>query len=408
MFYRIAVSTTLAPSIRKEYIMKKYRVLLVSLLTSLLLSCGGSGEPNRSDPNVGGSTSDVQRRNLSLDMDAAMGLMMQESGASAMLLAVAKDGEIQYENAYGFQDAEKTTRLRQDALMRTASIVKPVTAAAIHELEKSGILALSDHVFCTGTYSPCWLSNELLSPESDPRVKDITILQLIEHAGGWYLESGSVVTQEVEIRNALGLAGPPTRNDIVRFIMRRPLDFTPGEPDVASSARYSNFGYLLLGMIIEKASQTTYVQYVQTAIMAPLGVSDLDFDAAESKPIDRDPREPNYISDQMCPSIFTIGEEALCADEGLESKNWVAVGQSVSTARAMALFAQAYKLPSGEPLQPGETFNGYKNGTLWGTSTLVRQFSNGVSYALFINRDLDIGSVSYRIDTKLRDFSPYE
>ncbi|MDN4501301.1 serine hydrolase domain-containing protein [Alteromonadaceae bacterium BrNp21-10] len=387
--------------------MKKYRVLLVSLLISFLLSCGGGSESNSSAPNVGSPTADVQRRSLSLDMDGAMGLMMQESGASAIFLAVAKDGEIQYESAYGFQDAEKTTRIRQDALMRTASIVKSVTAAAIYELEKSGFLTLTDHVFCTGTNSPCWLSNELLSLESDPRVKDITIQQLIEHAGGWYLESGSVVTQEAEIRDALGLAGPPTRNDIVRFIMRRPLDFTPGEPDV-SRARYSNFGYLLLGMIIEQASQSTYVEYVQTAIMVPLGISELDFDAAESKPIDRDPREPNYITDQMCPSIFTIGEEALCADEGLESKNWVAVGQSVSTAGAMALFTQAYKLPSGEPLQPGETFDGYINGTLWGTSTLLRQFPNGVSYALFINRDVDIGAISQRIDTKLRDFSPYE
>ncbi|MDO3384914.1 serine hydrolase domain-containing protein [Gilvimarinus sp. SDUM040013] len=387
--------------------MKKYRILLLSLLTSFLLSCGGSNESNSSGPDVGDSTSDVQRRSLSFDMDGAMGQMMQSSGASAMLLAVAKDGEILYENAFGFQDAERTIRLRQDALMRTASSVKPVTAAAMHELEKSGVLALSDHVFCTGINSPCWLSNELLPPESDPRAKDITILQLIEHAGGWYLESGSVVTQEAEIRDALGLSGPPTREDIVRFIMRRPLDFTPGEPD-ASIARYSNFGYLLLGMIIEQASQTTYVQYVQTAIMAPLGVSDLDFDAAESKPIDRDPREPHYISDQMCPSIFTIGEEALCVDEGLESKNWVAVGQSVSTAGAMALFAQAYELPGGEPLQPGEMFDSYTNGTLWGTSTLVRQFPNGVSYALFVNRDIEIGAISYRVDTKLRDFSPYD
>lgn len=391
--------------------MKCYRGLLFTFLTASLLSCGSEKQSSQSYPTTDEPT---PQQSLSHYMDRFMRALMNNSGATAILLAVAKDGKIQYEKAYGFQDADQTTELRQDALMRTASIVKPVTAAAMHELARSGVLALSDHVFCNGNNAPCWLASDLLPQGADPRAGDITILQLIEHSGGWYLESGSGITQEVEIRETLGLTGPPTREDIVQFFMQRPLDFTPGAPD-SSRVLYSNFGYLLLGMIIEQASQTTYTQYVQTAIMAPLGISSLDFDAAESKREDRDTREPNYISDQMCPSIYTVGEEALCSEEGFESRNWVAVGQSLSTAGTMALFAQAYKLPgflerdsSGEPLLPEETFDGYQNGAAYGTTSFVRQLPNGVSYAILMNRDFDLGPIVYGMDSRLLSFRGYD
>ena len=79
-------------------------------------------------------------------------------------------------------------------------------------------------------------------------------------------------------------------------------------------------------MIIEKASQSSYIEYVHTAITDPLGISRQDFKAGSSRRVDHDIREPNYLSDDLCPSVFEVGRLALCAEEGADGKNWIADG----------------------------------------------------------------------------------
>lgn len=396
--------------------MRLLTIALAATIVASLASCGKNGGTDSSSPsslpvsslasssavssvtssvssNVSSSTPQV----LSTEINKQANKLMQDSGATAITIAIAKNGQIEYEQAYGFQDANKTIALKTDALMLTASIVKPVTAAAIRRLESTGKLTLSDHVFCTGSNAPCWLPANLLSASSDIHTKDITIAQLIAHQGGWYRDvSGDPLGQEVEARSTLGLSGLPTREDIVRYVMKRPLDYVPGVLDYHHD-NYSNFGYLLLGMIIEQAAHTSYIQYVQTDIMAPLGISSSDFKVAKIKPIEHDSREPIYISTEMCPSIFNIGKEALCAEEGADLNNWVSAGGVITTARAMAIFTQSYRLPKdptyyfasygniGEPLLSPVTYIGSHNGIGPATSTIVRQLPSGVSYAIFLN-----------------------
>lgn len=318
---------------------------------------------------------------IGLVIDNEINFIMSKTGATAVTIAIAKDGVIEYEKAYGFKDAAKTIPLKNDALMRTASIVKPVTAAALRKLAEDGVLQLSDHAFCTGNNSPCWLPSTLLSPTTDPRVRDITIQQLIEHKGGRSREPDPIDT-EAQCKTIYGKC-PPNRIDIVKYMMTLPLDYTPGSSTNVDT--YSNFGYLVLGMIIEQASHMTYTEYVQNAVMAPLGIASSDFKAGASLPADHDSREPIYISTQMAPSVFNIGTNAPFAEEGFVGQNWIAVGSSISTAKTMALFASAYMLPSGERLKANSTNDGIHLGSVDGTSTIVRQLPSGVSYSIFIN-----------------------
>lgn len=322
---------------------------------------------------------------------------MKKTGATAVTIAIAKHGVVKYEKAYGFKDAAKTLPLTTNTLMRTASIVKPVTAAAIRKLAKDGVLSLSDHAFCTGSNAPCWLPSTLLSPNTDPRTKDITIQQLIDHRGGRSRNRDAFGGEA--LCKAVSAPCPPSRVDIVKYMMTLPLDYTPGLPGNLDS--YSNFGYLLLGMIIEQASQTSYIQYVQNSVMEPLGISIDDFKAGESLPADHDQREPVYISKQMAPSVFNIGKDAPFAEEGFVAKNWLAVGSSISTARAMALFASAYKLPHGEFLERAATNDGLHFGGVDGSATIVRQLSSGVSYSIFLN--IAINGDEYQSLTKNLD-----
>ena len=395
--------------VQQGVIMYLINIMLVTLVSVVIMACGKGGgtssavsslsSSSSSHSSVLTSSSSSTAQVLSVEIDRQTKKIMEESGATAATIAVAKNGQIIYEQGYGFLDTNKNIATKPDSLMRVASVNKPVTAAAIRKLAEIGLVALSDHVFCDGNNAPCWLPSNLLSETSDSRVKDITIQHLIGHQGGWYVDiSGDPFEQEFEIKSLLQLSGPPTREDIIFHVMKRPLDFVPGLPDYIHR-NYSNFGYLLLGMIIEQATHTDYVTHVQTEIMAQLGVSDSDYKTGASPLLNHDAREPNYISALICPSVFSNGQDALCSEEGADLKNWLSAGGTIATAKAMALFAQHYRLPMdyadgygviGEPLL-SQTYGGGHDGDLPGTTTLLRQLPSGVSYAVFINISYNMG-----------------
>lgn len=346
----------------------------------MLASCGGGGSNPAETP-----ITPVPPKPLSIQetVDAFAQATMKSSGSSAMTVSVLKNGAPLYERGYGHRDAAKTVPLPADALMRTASAAKPVTAAAIMQFAAQGKLALGDRVFCTGANAPCHLPAGLLPPGYDPRLGDITISQMISHRAGWDRDlTGDPGAMEAAIRDSLGLQRPPTRAEVIRFILGRPLDFAPG-----ARGAYSNVGYLMLGEIVEQKAQGNFTAHVQSTIMRPLGVSEADFKVAQSLPKDRDPREPAYVSTAVVPSVYVKGTTALAMDEALVLENWVAAGGVVSTARALAVFASAYRLPDGTPLG-GATNDGQKDGSLPGVTTLVRQLKSGVTYAIMINAEM--------------------
>lgn len=380
----------------------------VLLLSGFITSCdkakiSGTNNYSSSSPNLQTANIDnvplsrISNPMLGFTVDNEVKMVMERTGATAVTVAFVKHRVIEYEKAYGFKDDAKSIPLKSDALMRTASIVKPITAAAIRKLANDGILQLSDHAFCTGSNTPCWLPSALLSSTTDPRVNNITIQQLIDHQGGRSRKNDPFGHEA--LCKKLSVPCPPSRVDIVKYVMTLPLDYTPGSPGSLDS--YSNFGYLILGMIIEQASHTSYIHYVQNSLMNPLGVSNNDFKEGESLPADHDQREPMYISKQMSPSVFNIGNEAPFAEAGFNAKNWLAVGSSISTAKAMALFASVYKLPHGETLGENATNDGSHAGGLDGTATFVRQLPSGVSYSIFLNVAIssgDYASLEARLD----------
>lgn len=371
-------------------------VLTGAIFFSVILT-GCSDDKNISSSISSSSPSNTSDPMIGFALDNKINSIMAKTGATAVTVAIAKNGIMKYEKAYGFQDATKTIPLKSDALLRTASIVKPITAAAIRKLANDGVLSLSDHAFCTGSNAPCWLPSTLLSPTTDPRAKDITIQQLIDHQGG-RIRTKDPFGGEA-LCKAVSAPCPPSRIDIVKYMMTLPLDYTPGSPGTLDG--YSNFGYLVLGMIIEQASHTSYTQYVQNSLMKPLGISSDNFKGGESLPADHDKREPVYISTQMAPSVFNIGKDAPFAEEGFVAKNWLAVGSSISTARAMTLFASAYKLPHGEVLDKNATNDGNHFGGMDGSATIVRQLPSGVSYSIFLNIAIkgdEYGSLQRQLD----------
>lgn len=379
-------------------------------LAHILSACGGSGSPDAAQPQpqtlpVTSGPVATPNAALSASLDQLITGFMAAKGVSALSLTVTgKDGQVVHDKGYGYTDAAQQRALPADALMVSASVVKPITAAAIQQLAAAGRLSLSDHVFCTGRNAPCWLSANLLSADTDPRVSDISIAHLMAHQAGWdrRLHNGLDLDHlEAQVQQSLGLSTPPSSDDDLRYWLRRPLDFAPG-----TQTAYSSTSYMLLGRVVELASQQDYVGFVQTQLLKPLGVSATDFKIANSPLSQRDAREPNYLTGLSAPSIYQPGKTVSAIDGTLNGSTWVSAVSSLTTARALALFASRYALQTnasgvdmagnGLPLA-GKAQDGFHFGELPGTTSIIRQRASGSCYAVLMNKAEEQASDSYHV-----------
>lgn len=147
------------------------------------------------------------------------------------------------------------------SLFRLASISKTLTGAAIVRLQQEGKLSLTDRVV-----------NLINMPGTlrDSRVNDIKVEHLLHHVGGWDRDiSGDPMRSDEAIARDLGIALPITQESIVRWTNGKLLDFTPGTVDRYA---YSNYGYMLLGLIVETVSGMPYETFVQQRLLTPLGI----------------------------------------------------------------------------------------------------------------------------------------
>lgn len=385
-----------------------YAALL--MLSSLLVACGGASSSSPSPT--------ATRSALAVAADAFMAPYLTSNGITAATLTIMKSGVVLYEKAYGYKDLAGTVPLSADALMTGASIVKPVTASAIQKLATATRLSLSDKVFCALGVVPssanhCWISNTWVT-STDVRIQDITISHLLAHKGGWnrnltncyaYQVSPSPtrtfltnigtpcdpMQHEAIVQAAGALTAPPTLEQDIRFFMNGNLDFVPG-----GTASYSNFGFMLLGLIVERASGVDFNTYVTANILSPLGVSSSDFKTNSSLLVNADPREPNYITTLTGPSVYAPGTTVSARNGMMNTANFLAAATTTMTSKAMATFAGNFKIDTdsngtdgvnnGLPLN-GTTNNGFHDGDLPGTAAMLRQLPSGVSYAVLMNKN---------------------
>jgi len=204
-------------------------------------------------------------------------------------LALIKNGRLVYRQAYGTADV--AIPMQPDHLFRIASLSKPITAIAVLKLVESKQIGLEDKVFGdTGI-----LNDETYLRINDRRIKDITVKNLLQHTAGWDRNKsaeGDPMFEEDRIAKSMGK--PADSNTIIEYMLTKKLDFDPGE-----KFAYSNFGYNVLGRIIEKVSGLTYAEYVQKNILDPLEITDMVL--AKNQFCDKRPREVVYHVNQKEP-----------------------------------------------------------------------------------------------------------
>ena len=163
-------------------------------------------------------------------------------------LAIVKDGRLVFARGYGLADIQNQEPVQPDSLFRIASLSKQVTAVAALKLVEDGKLDLDENAF--------EILSDFKDPEGasrDPRIDQITVRHLLHHAGGWDKEVAGFDPMWIPARIAreTGAAKPISCSDVIHFMLGQPLDFDPG-----TRYAYANFGYCVLGRIIEKKARS--------------------------------------------------------------------------------------------------------------------------------------------------------
>jgi CubicO group peptidase (beta-lactamase class C family) len=229
--------------------------------------------------------------------DRLMTRFVLENKLPGAALAVARNGRVVYARGFGHADPDRREPVQPRSLFRIASISKPITAAAVLRLVEQGRLGLDDRVV---DHLDVRHGGAPVAP-ADPRLKQVTIRHLLQHRGGWDRDkSFDPMFRSLRIAREFGTRPPAGPGLVIASMWKRPLDFDPGARSV-----YSNFGYCLLGRVIEKASGVSYEEHVREHVLAPLGVRAMRI--GETLPEGRAPLEVHYFTKRKRPGRAVVG-----------------------------------------------------------------------------------------------------
>ena len=178
--------------------------------------------------------------------DRVIKQVLKEYQTVGVAVAVVKDGKIVFNKSYGYKDLESKTPLRNDDLMRIASISKSFTATAMMQLVEQGKISLDDDV-----------SDLIGFKIRNPRFPNtpITVKMLLSHTATINDKGGYFTLDRIN---------PAINGDCADAY----LDYEPG-----TGYRYSNLGLNLAGTIVEKVSGVRFDEYVRKNIIEPLGLN---------------------------------------------------------------------------------------------------------------------------------------
>lgn len=385
----------------------------VFLGNMLLLTTPGLLPVEAAGPAKGADLSVTGRADKRLaSLDRLMTGFVQQHGLTGGSLAVSRHGRLVYARGFGVADRASGEVVQPESLFRIASLSKPVTSVAILQLVEGGRLKLDDSV-----------ADVLgLKPEVDvERNRRVTVRQCLQHTGGWDRgDSFDPMFQSIRIARALGTESPAGPDEVIRFMQKWSLDFDPG-----TRYAYSNYGYCLLGRVIEKVSGKSYESYVRQHVLKPMGVSGMRI--GKTRVEGRAKGEVRYHVDgeKVGLSVFDrdLGRRVPRAYGAWYIEAMDSHGGWIASAVDMVRFASALQAPGHKPfLKPGTLeqmfapppapvsrredgsvepvyyglgfsvrqlgegkMNQWHTGSLAGTSTLLVRRHDGLAWAVLFN-----------------------
>lgn len=200
--------------------------------------------------------------------DTAMLKLLSEHNVAGGQLAITYEGRIVYNRGFGYADTTRHTLVEPINIFRIASLSKPITAVTIMYLAEKRLLGIDDTVFGAGGI----LNDSAYLDIKDSLVLKITVRNLLNHTGGWDSnKSGDPMFNSFGIAKAMHAVPPANAETTVKYMLKyKMLDFEPG-----TNYAYSNFGFCILGRIIEKITGESYEDYVRNKILAACGITNM-------------------------------------------------------------------------------------------------------------------------------------
>ena len=206
---------------------------------------------------------------------------LDSGGSTGCAVAVIEAGRVRYSRGYGLADVAAGTAITPGSVFGLASLSKTFTAMSILLLAKDGRLTLDDDVHRWATELPDYHQR-------------VTIRELLHHTSGIPNYYNAMVNAGWTVTD------PLTERQVLDWLKGRPLDFPPG-----SHYRYSNSGYVLLALIVKRASGLSLRDFAAKRIFGPLGMTRTQFID------DHRPRVPHLANAYISRGTFVHGDQAL-------------------------------------------------------------------------------------------------
>jgi len=355
-----------------------------------------------------------------VSFDNTMRDFMQARNVSGGALAVTRNSKLVLARGYTYSDDYEDIIVQPTSLFRIASISKPITATAVLRLVQDNQLDLSAKLTVILTLTPP------SGQTPDPRLSDITVLNLLQHLGGWDREiSFYPMRSDFAIAGALGVSLPISKTDIATYMTGQALQHTPG-----TTYAYSNYGYSLVGQIIEQITGQAYQDYVNQKVFRSLEVTQTQL--GRTLPEFRLSNEVKYHSQYGGTTVFDNTGSVVPQPYGaFNVENYDSHGGWLASAVDLARFASTFDDPSTSPvlsqssvnmmfalpenIDPGDYVPGHKyyacgwevrdwgsgfrntwhGGSLSGTHTLMVRLWDGLNWCVLFNQRDDPSGLPY-------------
>lgn len=318
------------------------------------------------NPNIGGS-------GLSLINNQIQSYINKHS-IPGVSIAITKQERLVFAKGFGYADTAAGEQVNPNHLFRIASVSKPMTAIAIMKLIQQGKFSLSSKVFGSSGL----LGTTYGTKAYGQRVLDITVQHLLEHTSGFSNDGGDPMFMKYEL----------SQKDLISWVLdnRTPKN-VPG-----STYEYLNFGYILLGRIIEKVSGQTYELFLrnnifsqapQTSKMVIGGNTLAEKKAGEvtyypSSAYSFDVRRMDANGGWIARPIDLVG--IMAKVDGSNFKTDILTNSTITTMWTGSSVNSGY----GKGWIVNPSYKGH-NGAMPGTISFLVKKNNGISYAFTVN-----------------------
>lgn len=321
-------------------------------------------------------------------VDEAVTNFMTTYNVPGLSVAITKDEKLIYAKSYGMADTENNSEVTNSSLFRIASVSKPITGVAVMKLVEDGRLSLDDTVFGEGAV----LGVQYGSTPYSERLKRVTINHLLHHtAGGWPNDGSDPMFKNPEMSG----------DELISWVLENQT--LTNEPGTAYA--YSNFGFHLLGRVIEEVTGDSYEGYVKSEILEPMGVTDM-YIAGDTESERRSNEVKYYGQNGENPYIYNISRmdahggwtstatalaRFLVHVDGYSSKGDILESSTINTmvtgSQANPNYAAGWSVNA--------TNNWWHLGSLPGTASLVVRSSRGFNWVILSNsRSLNSSFIS--------------